>query len=221
MNLINIIDSNTYSIITKLMSNNVTAVMIFISYLGSAVVLICLTIALIILLKNKRDAKFITSNLVIVFLLNKILKLIIARPRPSVLRLVYEEGYSFPSGHAMVSMGFYGFLIYLAYKNIKNKKIKIPLIIFLSILILLIGVSRIYLGVHYATDIIGGFLIAIIYLGLFIKFLYKNKKIKNFAIGDVLFWHKYIVILVIYYTFTICAKIIRPQWHEFFHTNYK
>ena len=92
MNLINIIDSNTYSIITKLMSNNVTAVMIFISYLGSAVVLICLTIALIILLKNKRDAKFITSNLVIVFLLNKILKLIIARPRPSVLRLVYEEG---------------------------------------------------------------------------------------------------------------------------------
>ncbi len=178
MNLINIIDSNTYSIITKLMSNNVTAVMIFISYLGSAVVLICLTIALIILLKNKRDAKFITSNLVIVFLLNKILKLIIARPRPSVLRLVYEEGYSFPSGHAMVSMGFYGFLIYLAYKNIKNKKIKIPLIIFLSILILLIGVSRIYLGVHYATDIIGGFLIAIIYLGLFIKFLYKNKKIK-------------------------------------------
>ena len=160
------------------MSNNVTAVMIFISYLGSAVVLICLTIALIILLKNKRDAKFITSNLVIVFLLNKILKLIIARPRPSVLRLVYEEGYSFPSGHAMVSMGFYGFLIYLAYKNIKNKKIKIPLIIFLSILILLIGVSRIYLGVHYATDIIGGFLIAIIYLGLFIKFLYKNKKIK-------------------------------------------
>ena len=178
MNLINIIDSNTYSIITKLMSNNVTAVMIFISYLGSAVVLICLTIALIILLKNKRDAKFITSNLVIVFLLNKILKLIIERPRPSVLRLVYEEGYSFPSGHAMVSMGFYGFLIYLAYKNIKNKKIKIPLIIFLSILILLIGVSRIHLGVHYATDIIGGFLIAIIYLGLFIKFLYKNKKIK-------------------------------------------
>lgn len=178
MNLINIIDSNTYSIITKLMSNNVTAVMIFISYLGSAVVLICLTIALIILLKNKRDAKFITSNLVIVFLLNKILKLIIARPRPSVLRLVYEEGYSFPSGHAMVSMGFYGFLIYLAYKNIKNKKIKIPLIIFLSILILLIGVSRIYLGVHYATDIIGGFLIAIIYLILFIKFLYKNKRIK-------------------------------------------
>lgn len=178
MNLINIIDSNTYSIITKLMSNNVTAVMIFISYLGSAVVLICLTIALIILLKNKRDAKFITSNLVIVFLLNKILKLIIERPRPSVLRLVYEEGYSFPSGHAMVSMGFYGFLIYLAYKNIKNKKIKIPLIIFLSILILLIGVSRIYLGVHYATDIIGGFLIAIIYLILFIKFLYKNKKIK-------------------------------------------
>lgn len=178
MNLINTIDANTYSVITKLMSNNMTSIMIFISYLGSAVTLICLTLALIILLKNKRDSKFIALNLIIVFLLNRILKLIIARPRPSVLRLVYEEGYSFPSGHAMVSMGFYGFLIYLAYKNIKDKKIKIPLIIILSILILLIGLSRIYLGVHYATDVIGGFIIAIIYLVLFIKFLYKNKRIK-------------------------------------------
>lgn len=76
----------------------------------------------------------------------------------------------------MVAMGFYGFLIYLTYMNIKNKKIKYPLIIFLSILILLIGISRIYLGVHYATDIIGGFIIGIIYLTLYIKYLYKNKK---------------------------------------------
>ncbi len=178
MNLINSIDTNIYNSIAKLISTNTTGIMIFISYLGSAVTLICLTVALIMLLKNKRDARFIILNLVIIFLLNRILKLIIARPRPSVLRLVYEEGYSFPSGHAMVSMGFYGFLIYLIYKNIKNKKLKIPLIIFLSILILLIGLSRIYLGVHYATDVIGGFIIAIIYLLLFIKFLYKNKKIK-------------------------------------------
>jgi undecaprenyl-diphosphatase len=77
----------------------------------------------------------------------------------------------------MVSMGFYGFLIYLTYKNIKNKKLRNPLIIFFSCLILLIGISRIYLGVHYATDVIGGFVIAIIYLIVFIKFIYKNDKL--------------------------------------------
>lgn len=177
MNLINAIDEMIYKLIINLMSTNTTAIMIFISHLGSAVTLITLTIAFILLLKNRRDAKYIAINLVLVFLLNRILKFIIARPRPEILRLVTEDGYSFPSGHAMVSMGFYGFLIYLIYKKIKDKKIKYPLILFLSLLILFIGISRIYLGVHYATDVIGGFIIAIIYLILFIKFLYKNNKL--------------------------------------------
>ena len=139
-----------------------------------ALPILVLSLGFIFLLKNKKDAKYITTNLVLVFLLNRILKLIVARERPSVLRLVSEEGYSFPSGHSMVSMGFYGFLIYLSYKNIKSKKIKIPLIIFLSMLILLIGISRIYLGVHYATDVIGGFIIGIVYLFIYIKFAYKR-----------------------------------------------
>ena len=91
------------------------------------------------------------------------------------MKLVKEGGYSFPSGHAMVSFGFYGFLIYLAYKKINNKKIKYPLIISLALLILLIGISRIYLGVHYATDIIGGFIIGFIYLIVFIKYFYNKK----------------------------------------------
>ena len=177
MNIINTIDTFIYNLIIKLMSANTTAIMMFISHLGSAVVLITLAIALIILLKNKKDAKFIAINLVLVFLFNRILKFIIARPRPEILRLVPEDGYSFPSGHAMVSMGFYGFLIYLICKNIKNKKVKYPLIAFLGLLILFIGISRIYLGVHYFTDVLGGFVIAILYLILFIKHIY-NKKYK-------------------------------------------
>ena len=174
MSIINAIDENIYNWIIKLMSSNTTAIMIFISYLGSAVTLITLTIGFLIILKNRKISKYITINLILVFLLNRLLKLIIGRPRPNVLRIVYEGGYSFPSGHAMVSMGFYGFLIYLIYKNIKNKKIKYPLIIILSSLILFIGISRIYLGVHYATDVIGGFIIAVLYLVLFIKFIYKK-----------------------------------------------
>ncbi len=175
MQIINTIDTVIYNLIINLMSTNVTTIMIFISYLGSATTLITLTIAFTILLKNKRDAKYIIINLATVFLLNRILKLIVARPRPEILRLIVEDGYSFPSGHAMVSMGYYGFLIYLIYKNMKDKRIKYPLIVFLSLLILFIGISRIYLGVHYFTDVIGGFVIAIIYLILFIKYVYKNK----------------------------------------------
>lgn len=174
MNLINAIDSSIYNFLTQTMNQELTGIMTFASFLGSAITVIVLSLGFIFLLKDKRDSKYITINLVLVFLLNRILKLIVARQRPNVLRLVGEEGYSFPSGHAMVSMGFYGFLIYLIYTNIKSKKIKYPLIIFLSILILLIGISRIYLGVHYATDIIGGFIIGIMYLVIFVRFLYKK-----------------------------------------------
>ncbi len=174
MNLINAIDSSIYNFLAQTMNPGLTGIMTFASFLGSAITVIVLSLGFIFLLKNKRNSKYITINLALVFLLNRILKLIVARERPNVLRLVSEEGYSFPSGHAMVSMGFYGFLIYLSYANIKSKKIKYPLIIFLSILILLIGISRIYVGVHYATAVIGGFVIGIMYLAVFIKFVYKR-----------------------------------------------
>lgn len=175
--MINTIDNAIYEEIIKIMNSNITAVMIFISFLGSAITLITLSLASIFLVKDKKYSKLIMLNLALSFILNKILKLIIARPRPPRLRLVIENGYSFPSGHSMVSFAFYGFLIYLINKNLKNKKIKYPLIILLSLLILLIGISRIYLGVHYVTDVLGGYIIGLIYLIVFIKIL-KKKKIK-------------------------------------------
>ena len=107
MNLINTVDTAMYNLIIKLMSTNMTAIMMFISHLGSAVVLIVLAITFILLLKNKKDARCIPLNLILVFLLNRILKFIIARPRPEILRLVLEEGYSFPS---RACYGFNGIL---------------------------------------------------------------------------------------------------------------
>ena len=85
------------------------------------------------------------------------------------MRLIEEQGYSFPSGHSMVSTAFYGLLIYLIYKNVKNKYIKYTLCTILSILILIIGLSRIYLGVHYVSDVIGGVCFSIAYLIIFIN----------------------------------------------------
>ena len=116
MDMINTIDEITYELMIKLMSSGMTNFMLFMSHLGSAITLI--------VLKNKTNSKFIAINLVLVFVINRILKLVIARPRPEVLQIVQESGYSFPSGHSMVATGFYGFLIYLIYKEVKNKNIK-------------------------------------------------------------------------------------------------
>lgn len=151
--MINTIDDSIYELLIKLISPTTTAIMTFISFLGSAITLITLSIAFIFLMKNKKYPKLIIVNLALAFILNRILKLIIARPRPPRLQLVLEGGYSFPSGHSMVSFAFYGFLIYLINKKVKSKQIKYPSIIFLSLLILFIGISRIYLGVHYVTDV--------------------------------------------------------------------
>lgn len=107
------------------------------------------------------------------------LKRIIARPRPIEHRLISESGYSFPSGHSMVSMAFYGFFIYLAYRKIKNPYVKTIVCVLLSIIIISIGLSRIYLGVHYPSDVIAGFCISISYLALFTNIIKNHIETKT------------------------------------------
>ena len=154
---------------TFLISDFATPIAKFITNFGGAIFLIIATIILFILIKNKKIGSSIISNLVIVTILNKLLKNILQRPRPNEYRIVEETGYSFPSGHSMASMAFYGYLIYLIYKYVKNKYLKWTLIVLLGILICTIGISRIYLGVHYTSDVLGGFLISISYLVIYIS----------------------------------------------------
>ena len=159
-----------YKIIsTFLISDFATPIAKFITNFGGAIFIILLTVILITVIKNKKIGLSILTNLAIITILNQLLKRILQRPRPTEYRIIEESGYSFPSGHSMISMAFYGYLIYLIYKYVENKNVKWILISLLSVLICLIGISRIYLGVHYTSDVLGGFLISISYLVIYIS----------------------------------------------------
>ena len=160
-----------YKFVSKyLISDTTIPIAKFITNFGGIVWLITLAIVLFIILainKNKLMGFFIILNLAISGALNQILKHIVQRPRPTEYRLIDESGYSFPSGHSMVSAAFYGLFIYLVFKNVKNKYIKWKSIVLLIIFIIAIGVSRIFLGVHYTSDVLAGFLISISYLVIY------------------------------------------------------
>lgn len=162
-------DKNIYNFISRFIHDDNTKIIKSITNIGHGIPLVLITLLIMFLVKNKRFGILVGINLVTVVIINNILKLIIRRDRPTIFPIINEIGYSFPSGHSMVSMAFYGFIIYLIYKNVKNKRIKWLLVTMIVFLIISIGISRIYLGVHYASDVLAGFLIAIAYLILFIK----------------------------------------------------
>ena len=165
-------DTKGYTIISKyLISDFTTPIAKTITNFGGAYWIIGISICLLFLIKNKKIGISICLNLILVTSLNYILKQILQRPRPIEYRIIDESGYSLPSGHSMVSMAFYGYLIYLIYKYINNKYLKWSVITLLGLLIISIGISRIYLGVHYTSDVIAGFLVAISYLIIYINFI--------------------------------------------------
>jgi len=102
---------------------------------------------------------------------NLILKQIINRSRPELEHLVTVKTLSYPSGHAMTAMAFYGFLIFLFYGFKIHRFLKFTIITLLIFLIFSIGISRIYLGVHFPSDILGGFVAGFIWV-IFCAFVF-------------------------------------------------
>ena len=158
-------DNWAYNIFVKdLRSNNMTTFMKIITSFGGGIFLISILIVLFVTIKDKMIGLFASANLVVIYLLNNLVKVIVQRPRPSGYNLINESFYSFPSGHSMISTAFYGFIIYLVYKKINNRVLKYSIIFLLFNLIILICVSRIYLGVHYLSDTLAGFALSMVYL---------------------------------------------------------
>lgn len=147
----------------------------FITFLGGGIFLILLTICLLVLIKDKAIKLSIVLNLCMSAIIsNYLLKLIFKRERPLDM-IIYESGYSFPSCHAFVATSFYGLLMYYIWKSNLSKRFKFIIIFLMISITVLIGVSRIYLGVHYPTDVLGGFVSGIIYLIVFVEVFYRVK----------------------------------------------
>ena len=103
----------------------------------------------------------------VVSVLSKVIKLIIDRPRPSselVNVLIEETGNSFPSGHALFAVAVFGMLAYLILKHQTRLRQRMTTLVLTAVLVLWIGVSRVYLGVHWMSDVIGGYLTGGIFL---------------------------------------------------------
>jgi len=118
--------------------------------------------------------------------LNLVLKHLFNRPRPLLPHLVKSSGLSFPSGHAMISISFYGLLIYLIWEQVESKYLKYTLIALLLILIHLIGFSRVYLRVHYASDVMAGFALGTLWLILSIFLINKIEKYSRSKLAPVI-----------------------------------
>ena len=124
-------------------------------------ILITLVVFIILyLLNNKLEAICCVFNIGVTGFTNLILKNTIKRYRPMEIRLVEAHGYSFPSGHSSISTAIGIVVIYLILKRVKNKKVAYLMSGFIFTYLILVGISRVYLGVHYPTDVLGGWFVA-------------------------------------------------------------
>jgi membrane-associated phospholipid phosphatase len=147
-----------------------TSFMQFITFFGNHKFLIPANLVLIVYFLFIKKHRWYSIKVPVIaiggVLLMFILKQLFNRSRPLVPLLEPVHGLSFPSGHALMSMSFYGLLIFLVWENVRNQYLKWSLMILLLIFIILIGFSRIYLRLHYFSDVIAGFAAGIIWLSL-------------------------------------------------------
>src|SRR5699024_464822 len=119
--------------------------------------------------KKLQPSLIFLSGTLLSSLLNTLIKHLIKRERPSIIEAVHGTGFSFPSGHAMISTVCYGLFLFYLTKLIKRRYKRNLLIIFSAMLLLLIGYSRIALNVHYFTDILGGYIIGLLFISFYLK----------------------------------------------------
>ena len=172
-------DQNVFKAIAPYINPGLTNIMLFITFLGKHDLLIPLNIVLILFFIYRKEKWFATriaalslSSLMLMFTL----KLFFQRARPDLPVIGDVRGFSFPSGHALISVVFYGLFIHMIWHEVKSKSLRIVLVTLLSVLILLIAFSRVYLRVHYASDVIAGLAVGFIWLVLSLNIIQRVEK---------------------------------------------
>ena len=139
-------------------------------------VIITWVVVLVVLFLYKKwwsEAILLAGNLALTGILVALLKNVYQRPRPTIQHLVEEGGFSFPSGHALASTLVVGALVIIVSQRVKNRHLRHLLQVLLMVFILTIMTSRVYLGVHYPTDVLGSLLLGVGIL--YIEFPYYDK----------------------------------------------
>jgi membrane-associated phospholipid phosphatase len=161
-------DDTTRTAVHQLASPGLTVAMRGISFLGSTYFLLALTIVVVVWFLQRhwqREAMLFAITMAGGGLLDVTLKHAFQRARPvPFFNLVAPSSYSFPSGHALGSFCFYGALAAILATRLRDRRIRIVIWYSSALIILLIGFSRIYLGVHYTTDVLAGFAAALIWI---------------------------------------------------------
>ena len=151
-----IIDQFVFESLRFFASDQLTEIFKIITNLGSFWGI--LIVIFLVFLVNRKVSYICLGASIIQTSLNRVIKAIVRRPRPNVDVFIRESNFSFPSGHAMAITCLYGLLIYYLYKSeIRYRKL---LIVICVLIIVLVSLSRVYLGVHYFSDIIGGILLS-------------------------------------------------------------
>ncbi|WP_102027688.1 phosphatase PAP2 family protein [Salirhabdus sp. Marseille-P4669] len=153
-------DQQLIQLVQGSITSNRTTIMKGISFFGSfhwIIAPLLILASLLVLMKRTRFAVFLVLSYFSGRLLNRLLKSWFQVDRPQLHQLVSASGFSFPSGHSMNSMIFYGVLSIIIAKLIKQPLMRWSMIIVLGCLVLAVGMSRVYLGVHYPSDVLAGF----------------------------------------------------------------
>lgn len=169
-----LIDDPIRNAILSCRADWLTPVMKVITYMGNWQTITAICLILLAFRKTRLTYGVpLSIGAIFVSLTNKGIKALVMRPRPDqAMFLIEQGGWSFPSGHAITSMFFYGMAIWLIRRNVQDHKLANILTVILAFPMILVGISRVYLGVHYPTDVLAGWslgLLTIVIMTMIIK----------------------------------------------------
>jgi membrane-associated phospholipid phosphatase len=176
-------DNRAFTFFSSIVSDVNTHIMEAFTFLGTHYFLIPANIVMIAYFLFIRKHKWYSIKIPVIsigsLLIMSLLKQIFHRARPMTPLMEEARGLSFPSGHAMMSFVFYGLILYIIWEEVKNKPLRYFLAFLLLLLIFFIGISRIYLRVHYASDVCAGFSLGLLWLVISMYVLNKMETISR------------------------------------------